>query len=160
MSHPHLRAYAPSDHDWLVAQHQTHYRQTEGFDDTFGPLVSGILKTFEADHDPSREAGWIAERDGQRLGSIFCVKLTETTAKLRLFYLVAGARGTGLGKSLLQRCMTFAKDAGYTDMSLWTHESHTAAGALYRAKGWSLDSSTPVHSFGQDLVEQMWSIRL
>jgi GNAT superfamily N-acetyltransferase len=160
MSAPILRSYTAADHDWLVAQHQAHYSAVEGFDDTFEPLVSEILTAFEADHDPAREAGWIAEASGQPQGSIFCVNLTQSTAKLRLFYLVAEARGTGLGKRLLQTCMRFAKEAGYSDMTLWTHESHAAAGALYRAQGWKLDSSTPVQSFGQDLVEQMWSIRL
>jgi GNAT superfamily N-acetyltransferase len=155
-----LRHYAPSDRDWLVDRHQTHYRDAEGFDDTFGPLVGGILDAFSAQHDPTCERGWIAQQGSTRLGSIFCVRLDETTAKLRLFLLVPEVRGTGLGKTMLQTCMAFAKGAGYGRMSLWTHESHRAAGALYRSHGWSLDSSTPVQSFGQDLVEQMWSIHL
>ncbi len=155
-----LRKYAPTDRDWLVERHQTLYTRAEGFDDTFGPLVQSILVDFEARHDPARECGWIAMRGQTRLGSIFCVRLTDTTAKLRLFLLVPEARGMGLGKTMLRTCMGFARDAGYAEMSLWTHESHRAAGALYRAHGWTLDSSTPVHSFGQDLVEQMWSIRL
>ncbi len=45
-------------------------------------------------------------------------------------------------------------------MVLWTHESHTAACALYKASGWELTDSKAVHSFGVDLVEQSWKIRL
>ena len=154
-----LRPFSGDDKDWLVEQHGVHYARVEGFDETFGPLVDGILTDFLKSYDPDWEAGWIAEENGRRLGSIFCVKLDETTAKLRLFLLVSEARGKGLGKRMLASCMGFARDRKYSGMQLWTHESHRAAGALYRAAGWTLDSETPVHSFGKDNVEQIWSIR-
>ena len=160
MTDLHLRPFRPSDIDWLVDQHATNYALNDGFDDSFGPLVRDILDGFVTSHDPARERGWIAERAGQPLGSIFCVSLSEDTAKLRLFFLMPKARGQGLGKRLLQTCMQFAREAGYTRMQLWTHESHEAACALYKASGWRLVSSKPVHSFGQDLVEQSWDIAL
>ncbi|WP_300056049.1 GNAT family N-acetyltransferase [uncultured Roseobacter sp.] len=154
-----LRQFDRSDRDWLVEQHGVLYARAEGFDASFGELVAEILDDFIADHDTRAERGWIAEENGQRLGSIFCVRLSETTAKLRLFLLVPEARGKGLGKRLLTTCMEFAETRGYAGMQLWTHESHTAAGALYRAAGWDLISAKPVHSFGQDLVEQSWTYR-
>lgn len=155
-----LREFRAEDAPWLVERHQTLYAADEGFDDTFGPLVDEILKDFIAGHDPDRERGWIAEDDGQRLGSIFCVRLNDETAKLRLFLLVPEARGRGLGKRLLETCMGFAKDQGYCEMVLWTHESHRAACALYRSRGWELTQSKPVTSFGVPLVEQSWRITL
>jgi GNAT superfamily N-acetyltransferase len=151
-----IRTFARNDRDWLVGQHQRLYARDDGFDDTFGSLVGEIADAFLVDHDPKCEAGWIAETSGLRLGSIFCVRQRPTTAKLRLFLVVPEARGQGLGRRLLETCMGFAKDTGYHDMQLWTHESHEAACALYRAYGWQLDSSKAVHSFGQDLVEQSW----
>ena len=159
MSDVELRAFHANDKDWLVDQHQALYARDEGFDDSFGPLVDTILTEFLANHDPSCEAGWIAAQGKTRLGSIFCVRLNADTAKLRVFLLVPEARGTGLGTRMLYTCMQFARDAGYHGMRLWTHESHKAAGALYRRNGWTLDSSTPVHSFGRDNIEQNWSIR-
>ena len=155
-----LRPFHPDDVPWLVERHQTLYAQDEGFDDSFGPLVADILAGFIADHDPAREQGWIAEEDGLRLGSIFCVDAGGGTAKLRLFLLVPEARGKGVGKRLLATCMGFARDHGYRDMVLWTHESHRAACALYAGAGWRLTDSKPVHSFGVDLVEQSWKIDL
>lgn len=155
-----LRPYSAADFDWLVALHRVHYREAEGFDDSFAPLVASILRAFEADHDPACEAGWVAERDGVPLGSIFCVRLDDRTAKLRLFILAPEARGLGLGKRLLTHCMGFARAAGYTGMQLWTHESHAAACALYAQFGWRCTSSKPVHSFGVDLVEQAWEVAL
>ncbi|WP_415921032.1 GNAT family N-acetyltransferase [Tateyamaria sp. SN6-1] len=154
-----LRPFVAADTDWLVDRHADLYARNDGFDDSFGPLVRDILDGFVAGHDDTCEAGWLAERHGVPLGSIFCVRHDAATAKLRLFLLVPEARGLGLGARLLRHCMGFAKDAGYAGMQLWTHESHSAACALYARFGWTLTSSTPVHSFGQDLVEQTWVYR-
>lgn len=156
MSEITLREFDASDAGWLAAQHGALYARDEGFDCSFEGLVAGILDEFIRAHDPSCERGWIAEENGQRLGSIFCVRLDETTAKLRLFLLTPAARGKGLGRRLLDTCMSYAKARGYARMQLWTHESHAAACALYEKTGWRLVSSKPVHSFGVNLVEQSW----
>jgi len=154
-----IRAFAASDLDWLVERHATLYAADEGFDETFGPLVRSILAEFIAAHDPACEAGWVAQDGSRRLGSIFCVNGPGDMAKLRLFLLVPEARGQGLGRTLLQTCLGFARARGYAGLTLWTHESHRAACALYAAAGFALERSEPVHSFGMDLVEQTWSLR-
>ncbi|MBE9636555.1 GNAT family N-acetyltransferase [Salipiger pacificus] len=155
-----LRVYGPGDREWLVRQHAELYARDEGFDASFGTLVDRILRDFDASHDPARERGWIAWEGRQRLGSIFCVDAGSdggaALAKLRLFLLLPEARGRGLGQRLLDTCLGFARDAGYHRMTLWTHESHRAACALYAKNGFSLVSSTPVTSFGVPLVEQHW----
>jgi GNAT superfamily N-acetyltransferase len=154
-----IRRFTPEDRDWLVHEHRVNFARDEGFDNSFGDLVAEILDGFLADHDPRDEAGWIAWDGAQRLGSIFCVRLDAQTAKLRLFLLTPGARGKGLGRRMLGTCMGFAREQGYGGMTLWTHESHRAAGALYARNGWSLIDSKPVTSFGKPNVEQTWTIR-
>ncbi len=155
-----LRAVRADDALWLIEQHGLLYGRDEGFDQSFTPLVAEIVEGFLAAHDSEAERGWIATRDGTRLGSIFCVRMSHDIAKLRLFLVMPEARGTGLGKYLLQTCMQFARDHGYRGMQLWTHESHRAACALYQKAGWRMVRATPVRSFGQDLVEQSWEITL
>lgn len=155
-----LREFGPGDADWLVEAHGAHYAAEEGFDASFPRLVRRIVDDFLAAHDPACERGWIAEAEGTRLGSIFCVRAGEDVAKLRLFLLTSEARGQGLGRRLLQTCTGWARERGYGRMVLWTHESHRAACALYARSGWSLAASRPVRSFGQDLVEQHWQIDL
>lgn len=155
-----IRAFEPRDAEWLAEQHGCLYGRDEGFDASFQALVSDILAEFVSNHDPACEQGWIAEARGERLGSIFCVRLSETRAKLRLFLLMPEARGQGLGRRLLDTCMSYAKAKGYSHMQLWTHESHKAACALYVKTGWALVSSKPVQSFGVDLIEQSWEIEL
>ena len=153
-----LRPFDAADADWLVAEHAAHYKQVEGFDDSFGPLVRDIVQSYLSDHDPRCEAGWIAQSGNRRLGSIFCVRNDATTAKLRLFYVVADTRGSGVAQALLDACLGFARNAGYAGLTLWTHESHAAAGRIYKRNGLTRTRAEPVHSFGVDLVEETWQI--
>jgi GNAT superfamily N-acetyltransferase len=154
-----LRNLAPGDAGWIIERHAVLYAKDEGFDATFESLVAEILAAFLRAHDPSRERGWIAARGENRLGSIFCVGEDTTlphVAKLRLFLVEPAARGTGLAQLMLDQCLKFARKAGYTEIRLWTHESHRAAGRLYARNGFALTSSEPTRSFGQDLVTQIW----
>jgi GNAT superfamily N-acetyltransferase len=154
-----LRPFTAADSDWLVERHGTLYGRDDGFDDSFPILVRGIIRDFLTQSDPRCEAGWVAWRGADRLGSIFCVRegaATPQIAKLRLFLVQPEARGTGLAQHLLDTCLGFAKGAGYLQMRLWTHESHRAAGRIYARNGFAILSARPVHSFGQDLVEQIW----
>lgn len=160
MSQAQLRNLTHGDIGWLIQQHGEAYARDEGFDMSFEALVAEILADFLRNHDPECERGWLAYNGKERLGSIFCVREDDATAKLRLFYLTPEARGQGLGKRLLSECMGFAKDKGYRRMSLWTHESHRAACALYRSTGWRETRSQAKHSFGVDVVEQGFEIDL
>lgn len=149
------------DAGWLIMRHAELYAADEGFNETFEPLVARILAEFVERHDPSRERGWIAREGSMRLGSIFCVQGPEQdTAKLRLFFLEPQARGFGLGRKLLESCLSFARGVGYKRMALWTHESHAAACALYARSGFTCVESKPVRSFGQNLIEQKWERQL
>ena len=148
------------DAGWLIQQHAELYARDEGFDHTFEALVAEILAAYIRNHDPEWERAWIAWQGDRRVGSIFCVRAGERTAKLRLFLTVPQVRGTGLGQRLLDECVTWARARGYTRMRLWTHESHRAACALYKRNGWRLVGQIPVHNFGVDLVEQTWEIDL
>lgn len=155
-----IRDLAPGDAGWVIQRHAELYAAQDGFDASFEALVARILADYLSDHDPARERAFIAWEGGRRVGSVFCVAETETRAKLRLFLLEPEMRGRGLGRRLLAACMGFARDAGYREMGLWTHESHRAACALYAATGFRMISARPVVSFGQPLVEQMWQIDL
>ncbi|MDJ1008476.1 MAG: GNAT family N-acetyltransferase [Paracoccaceae bacterium] len=156
-----LRAFEPADADWLVESHGAHYAASDGFDATFPALVRDIVEDFLANAAPPLDRGWIAASGPQRLGSIFCVGGGATgVARLRLFYVAPEARGTGLGARLLTACLDHARGQGCHRMTLWTHESHRAAGRLYKGFGFALKSARPTRSFGADVVEQHWEIAL
>lgn len=151
-----LRPFVEADAGWIVARHGALYAEAEGFDASFPVLVEGIVRDFLTSHDPVRERGWVAEREGHRLGSIFCVDAGQGVAKLRLFLVEPEARGTGLAQRMMETCVGFAREAGYRRMRLWTHESHRAAGRLYGRNGFELTAQAPARSFGVDVVEQTW----
>jgi GNAT superfamily N-acetyltransferase len=144
----------PGDLGWVVMAHGEAYAAEYGWNTEFEALVARIVADFAGDHDPAREAGWIAEVDGQRAGCIFCVRGDDTTAKLRILLVLPSARGLGLGQSLVATCVDFARQAGYTRMELYTNDVLAAARSIYLKQGFRLTQEWAHHSFGADLVGQ------
>ncbi|MTD59183.1 bifunctional helix-turn-helix transcriptional regulator/GNAT family N-acetyltransferase [Amycolatopsis pithecellobii] len=154
-----LRPPRPGDFGWVVQRNGAIYTQEYGWDTTYEALVARIVADYIENHNPAREAAWIAELDGQRAGCVFCVRGSdERTAKLRLLLVEPSARGHGLGKRLVAECVAFAKAHGYTAMELWTNSVLTAARAIYAKAGFELVKSDPHHSFGVDLVGETWRL--
>lgn len=158
---PHvLRPPAPGDMGWVVARHGALYAQEYGFDARFEALVAEIVAKFVQEFDEARERCWIAERNGENVGSVFLVAQSATIAKLRLLIVDPCARGLGIGPRLVDECLVFARAAGYAKMTLWTQSNLIAARAIYEKAGFRLAKSEPHHSFGQDLVGEYWERKL
>jgi GNAT superfamily N-acetyltransferase len=137
------------------------YAEEFGWDISFEALVAEIVAEYAADHDPAREAAWIAEFGGERVGCVFCVAGDEPdTARLRILLVHPRGRGHGLGGELVDRCLEFARQAGYARMRLWTNHPLTAARHVYASRGFSLVDEAPHRSFGADLVGQTYELAL
>lgn len=150
----------PGDLGWVVMAHGEIYAREFGWDTSFEALVARIVADFAAGHDPTREAGWIAQVDGRRAGCVLCVADDETTARLRILLVHPAARGTGIGRDLVSGCVTFARRAGYERMKLWTNDPLTSAARIYTAAGFRLVAEEPHHSFGVDLIGQTYELEL
>jgi len=152
----------PGDLGWVVMAHGEVYAQEFGWDGSFEALVARIVADYAAGHDPSREAAWIAEVDGRRLGCIFCVPDPDhdRTALLRILLVHPAGRGRDLGRRLVGACLEFARDAGYERVRLWTNHPLAAARHLYLERGFRLIAEHPHHSFGVDLVGQTYELEL
>ncbi len=157
-----LRPHRVGDMGWIVYRESTGYAQQYGWDGTYEALVARIVEQFLSNFDPARERCWIAEIDGQNVGHVFLVKHPEEkhTAKLRLLFVEPSARGMGLGDTLVNECIRFARAAGYRKMVLWTQSILTPAHRIYRRAGFRLAKEEPHHSFGHDLIGQEWELEL
>lgn len=151
-----LRDPSPGDLGWITHQQGRLYAKEYGWDWTFEALVAEIVGQFVKTFDPAWERCWVAEREGQVIGSVFVVKQDQETAKLRLLYVDASARGMGLGRKLVDECIRFAQSKGYRRMVLWTNDILVSALRIYEATGFELLEEEPHHSFGKDLVGQIW----
>lgn len=155
-----LRDPVPGDIGWVVQQHGEIYAREYGWDMRFEALVADIAAQFVRKFQPEWEKCWIAELDGERVGAIFVVRKSATTAKLRMLILSPKARGMGLGARLTDECIAFARAKGYKKMVLWTNSCLTTARSIYAKRGFVLDKSEPYEDFGQQLVSETWSLKL
>lgn len=164
-----LRAPRAGDYGWAVERHGVLYAAERGFDETFEADVARIVADYAAGHDPEREAFWIAEARGRRVGCIACVRREGPggeegeegeTAQLRILLVEPSARGLGVGRKLVQECLDFARKAGYRRMMLFTVDGLTAAHQIYRDFGFEVVHSEAVQLWGHHLVEQEWWLDL
>jgi DNA-binding MarR family transcriptional regulator/N-acetylglutamate synthase-like GNAT family acetyltransferase len=155
-----LRAPRAGDFGWIVQRHAVLYQREYGWCEEFEGVCAQIVADFIKNYDPRCERGWIAELDGQNVGSVLLAKDSDEVARLRLLLVEPAARGLGIGKRLTDECIRFARECGYRRMTLWTHSVLTAARHVYAQAGFQLTSSEPRRSFGQDVVSEHWDMSL
>lgn len=155
-----LRPPAPGDIGWVVQRHGALYAREYGWDEQFEALVAEIVAKFIRTFDPKRERCWMAEKDGESVGCVFCVQRSRRVAQLRLLLVEPRARGLGIGERLVNECVRFARQAGYRKIMLWTNDVLKAARRIYEKTGFRLTHQAPHHSFGHDLVGQTWELDL
>jgi DNA-binding MarR family transcriptional regulator/N-acetylglutamate synthase-like GNAT family acetyltransferase len=155
-----LREHRPGDMGWVVERHAVLYHEQDGWGLAFEALVAGIVKDFLEKFDATRERCWIAERNGERVGCVFVVN-DEGAARLRLLLVEPAARGSGLGRRLVEECIRFSRERGYAKLVLWTHAHLAAARAIYAATGFRKLKKTETHdTFGPRAVSEFWELPL
>jgi DNA-binding MarR family transcriptional regulator/GNAT superfamily N-acetyltransferase len=155
-----LRPHRPGDMGMVVHRHGVIYAREFGYDERFEALVARVVAGFIDNRKPDRERCWIAERNGQFLGCVFVVEKKRSIAQLRLLVVEPEARGTGLGRRLVEEAIRFAAEVGYKRLQLWTQSELTAARKIYRAAGFEIIGTEGHESFGKKLNAEIWERRL
>lgn len=150
----------PGDLGWVVMAHGEQYAAEFGWNSDFEALVARIVADYATDHDADRERAWVAELDGRRVGCVFCVRKDDATAQLRILLVTSEGRGHGLGRRLVDECVSFARNAAYRQLVLWTNDPLAAARHLYLQAGFQLVAENRHDSFGVDLVGQSYRLAL
>jgi len=157
-----VRNHRVGDLGWILERHGAVYAEEWGWGAPFEAVVAQVVADFGKAHDPRREACWIAELGGERVGSVMLVAHPERpgVAKLRLLLVEPEARGLGVGKTLVDVCTRFARTAGYRKITLWTQSVLTAARSIYARAGYVKVSDGPNTGFGEGLVAETWELEL
>jgi len=156
-----LRPPRAGDLGWVVYRQGALYAEEWGYNEEFEALTARIVAEFVQHLRPSMERCWIAEKDGEIVGSVFLVRKSNTVAKLRLLLVEPSARGLGIGSRLIEECVRFARQAGYRKVTLWTQSELLAARRLYKKAGFTVTGKQSHDSFGRKgLVSETWDLVL
>ena len=147
----------PGDLGRVISLHAEVYAAEYGFDGRFEAYVAETAAEFGKLARPGLDRLWVAECDGRQVGSIAILGREDGVAQLRWFLVHPEARGTGLGRLLIDEALAFCQPDGYRSVYLWTVSILPAAAHLYVAAGFQkTEIREPATLWGVVLTEERY----
>ena len=153
-----LRTFRPGDMGMIAARQSIIYRNIYGWGPQIEVIEGEVTTAFLRDFKQGREQCWVAEVDGTMAGSIFLTDEGEGLSRLRLLYVEPFARGLGIGNALVETCVGFAREVGYSAIRLWTHTVLESARRIYAAHGFRIVESHVHEEFGAPVQSETWQL--
>ncbi|WP_264875933.1 GNAT family N-acetyltransferase [Vibrio agarivorans] len=98
----------------------------------FGPSDDEVPMMSEHYKFAEKSRYWVAVLNGKIVGGAGIAQFNDHgVCELRKLFLLADARGRGIGNELVTQCLAFAKEVGYESCYLDTLANMTSAIALY-----------------------------
>lgn len=155
-----VQGYQPGILAEIVALHMAYYSRFWDFGVTFETKVGGEVAGFLRRHKAGRDLLLSARApDGTMIGSI-TVECpdddhdADDAAHLRWFIVGESARGKGVGRTLLERAVSFCDTQGHALTYLTTFSGLNAARHLYESVGFRLVAMSAVDQWGAGVREQ------
>lgn len=150
----------PGDLGRVTTLHGVLYTAEYGLSQIFEAYVAETLAEFGKLARPGRDRLWLAERDGELVGSIGIVGREGGAAQLRWLLVAPAARGQGLGQRLVEEALAFCRDGGCASVYLWTISILPAAARMYLAAGFRKTAEAGPSFWGREVTEERYDLTL
>ena len=152
----------PGDLGAVTAMQGIEYGEQYGMDITFEADVARGMGAFgrAIAEDPDSGRMWIAEQSGEMVGSIAVTRESDSLARLRWFLVRRVARGTGMGRRLLDEAMAYIRDGGFERVELETFSELTTAARMYLDAGFEVVDAPPRLQWGREIELRHYELRL
>lgn len=119
----HAEAFRTLNEAWISKHFVLEDKDREVLNDPQGKIIAKGGRIF------------MALMDGQPIGCVALIKMDDGGYEVAKMTVSEAARGTGLGRKLMERCIAAGEEDGATRLYLETNSSLAPALALYRATG-------------------------
>ena len=150
----------PGDLGTVLRMHGVLYAAEYGFNHIFESYVAETLAGLGRTYRPDRDRLWLAERDGQVVGTVAIVGREAGAAQLRWLLVRPEARGLGLGRRLVAEALDFCRAGGYASVFLWTVSALDEAARLYVSCGFRKTETLPPTRWGVEVIEERYDLAL
>jgi putative acetyltransferase len=119
----HAEAWRTLNEAWIGKHFTIEPKDREVLDDPVGKIITKGGHIF------------MAEQDGEAIGCVGLIAMDDGGFEVAKMTVGEAARGTGLGRVLMQACIDKARQAGAPRLYLETNDSLGPALGLYKAVG-------------------------